>query len=54
MKDCCPHRDECLALKGQPIGMYHCPNCGAMVIAGLDTAAVCEHRPRGSQDSEPR
>jgi len=22
-------------LKGQPIGMYHCPECGEMVIAGI-------------------
>ncbi len=22
-------------LKGQPIGMYHCPMCGTMVIAGV-------------------
>ena len=22
-------------LKGLPIGMYHCPECGEMVIAGL-------------------
>lgn len=30
-------------LKGQPIGMYHCPYCGAMVLAGqrhLDYADV--------------
>jgi NTP pyrophosphatase (non-canonical NTP hydrolase) len=23
-------------LEGQPIGMYHCPSCGCMVIAGMD------------------
>lgn len=22
-------------LKGQPIGMFHCPICGEMVVAGL-------------------
>lgn len=21
--------------KGQPLGMYHCPDCGMMVIAGM-------------------
>ena len=30
----CPHDPK--TTKG-PIGMYHCPNCGEMVIAG------CEH-----------
>ena len=29
----CPGRPE--LLKGQPLGMYHCEYCGAMVIAGL-------------------
>jgi len=23
-------------LKGQPIGMFHCPECGEMVVAGID------------------
>lgn len=23
-------------LKGQPIGMFHCPECGEMVLAGQD------------------
>lgn len=23
-------------LKGQPIGMFHCPECGHMVVAGLE------------------
>lgn len=22
-------------LKGQPIGMFHCPQCGEMVVAGM-------------------
>jgi len=22
-------------LKGQPIGMFHCPECGEMVVAGM-------------------
>lgn len=29
----CPHKPE--LLKGVPIGMYHCPCCGMIVIAGL-------------------
>jgi predicted RNA-binding Zn-ribbon protein involved in translation (DUF1610 family) len=22
-------------LKGKPIGMFHCPQCGEMILAGL-------------------
>ncbi len=22
-------------LKGQPIGMFHCPECGEMILAGI-------------------
>lgn len=29
----CPH-DPC-EFAGQPIGMYHCPECGEMVLAGM-------------------
>lgn len=29
----CPHDPRELA--GQPIGMYHCPECGEMVVAGI-------------------
>jgi len=29
----CPHDPR--ELLGQPIGMYHCPLCGMMVIAGF-------------------
>jgi hypothetical protein len=28
-------------LMGQPLGMYHCPDCGAMVIAGLPHPELC-------------
>jgi len=28
-------------LKGQPIGQYHCPDCGAMVLAGLPHPDLC-------------
>lgn len=29
-------------LKGQPIGQYHCPDCGAMVLAGLPHPGLCK------------
>lgn len=29
-------------LKGQPIGMYHCTDCGAMVMAGVPHPPVCK------------
>ena len=29
----CP--EDPIALAGQPLGMYHCPACGCMQIAGL-------------------
>jgi len=32
-EDSCPEKPE--KLLGLPIGMYHCPYCGMMVIAGL-------------------
>ncbi len=28
-------------LKGRPIGQYHCPDCGAMVIAGMKHFELC-------------
>jgi hypothetical protein len=28
-------------LLGQPIGQYHCPGCGAMVLAGLEHPPMC-------------
>lgn len=30
----CP--EDPVALRGQPIGMYHCPGCLMMVLAGVD------------------
>lgn len=33
--DECPWPWEPQQLKGQPIGMYHCPYCGEMVVAGI-------------------
>lgn len=35
----CPERPE--RLRGAPIGMYHCPYCGAMVLAGLPHPPLC-------------
>lgn len=29
------------ALIGMPIGQYHCPDCGAMLLAGLPHPLVC-------------
>ena len=35
-------------LKGQPIGQYHCPDCGAMVLAGMEHPDLCEKCNDGS------
>ena len=29
-------------LEGKPLGMYHCPSCGSMVIAGLPHPKLCK------------
>lgn len=34
----CLERPELVA---GPIGMYHCPDCGAMVLAGLPHPPLC-------------
>lgn len=26
---------------GVPIGMYHCPDCGAMIMAGFEHPELC-------------
>jgi hypothetical protein len=31
----CPWPFDPIALRGKPIGQFHCPYCGAMVLAGL-------------------
>ena len=36
----CHHKPE--ELSGAPIGQYHCPDCGAMVIAGLPHPLLCK------------
>lgn len=43
----CP--EDPLALLGQPIGMYHCPYCGMMVLAGLPHLS-----PSAPADQDPR
>lgn len=35
MGEICPWPWEPQQLTGQPIGQYHCPYCGSMVIAGI-------------------
>ncbi len=30
----CPYDPK--EMRGLPIGMFHCPECGEMVIAGMD------------------
>ena len=32
-EELCPH--DPTIYKGMPMGMYHCPECGEMVIAGI-------------------
>lgn len=36
----CNERPE--ALLNAPIGMYHCPDCGAMVLAGVPHPPLCK------------
>ncbi len=36
MGEPCPWPWDPIQLKGAPIGQYHCPYCGAMVLAGMD------------------
>jgi hypothetical protein len=36
----CAEKPETLI--GQPIGQYHCPNCGAMVVAGCPHPPLCK------------
>jgi len=35
----CAEKPELLI--GQPLGQYHCPDCGAMVIAGISHPKLC-------------
>lgn len=36
----CSEKPE--ALVGKPIGQYHCPDCGAMLLAGLKHPDMCK------------
>jgi hypothetical protein len=36
MGEPCPWPWDPPQLKGAPMGMYHCPYCGAMCMAGMD------------------
>jgi hypothetical protein len=36
----CAERPE--RFRGLPLGMYHCPDCGAMLLAGVPHADVCK------------
>jgi hypothetical protein len=36
----CAEKPETLI--GKPIGQYHCPDCGAMVMAGMEHFKVCK------------
>ncbi len=36
----CAEKPELLA--GQPIGQYHCPDCGAMLMAGMKHFELCK------------
>ena len=29
-------------LLGAPLGQYHCPDCGAMVLAGIEHPDLCQ------------
>ena len=35
----CSHKPE--DYLGQPIGQYHCPACGVMVLAGMSHPEIC-------------
>lgn len=50
--DECPWPWDPIQLKGAPIGQYHCPYCGAMVIAGMDHLDYGPHDERGMSTSD--
>lgn len=37
-----PCREKPESFIGQPLGMYHCPECGTMVVAGIPHPELCE------------
>jgi hypothetical protein len=42
-----------MEFSGEPIGMYHCPYCGVMVVAGMPHPDVQRLKPR-HQATDPR
>ena len=32
---------------GEPIGMYHCPDCGMMLVSGFSHPKVCQECKHG-------
>ena len=51
MSYACTH--DPVKLSGQPIGMYHCPECGLMVVAGMPHPKIKRYCPRTGV-KEPR
>lgn len=49
MKEC-PEKEECIGLKGMPMGMYHCGHCGEMILAGEDPSPYCPLISKDSKD----
>lgn len=43
-----PCEEQPILLAGMPIGMYHCPNCGMMVVAGMPHTS-----PQEPEDQDP-
>ena len=39
LPDCNENPEE---LAGGPLGMYHCPDCGAMIMAGYPHPRICK------------
>jgi len=37
-----PCQEKPELLLGQPIGMYHCPDCGTMLLAGFPHPYFCK------------
>lgn len=38
-----PCTEDPKLLANTAIGMYHCPDCGSMVLAGVEHPPLCEH-----------
>lgn len=44
----CNEKPELLV--GVPLGMYHCPDCGAMLCAGFEHGPMCEQCATGTAE----